>query len=147
MNKIVPELLCADIAVTKRFYLQVLGFSVLFERAEETFACLGRAGVELMFEQVDGPGRRWITGPLEKPFGRGINFQIETDDVDALHAQVLAVAAERLYVPIEEKQYRCNDQIVSTHQFVVQDPDGYLLRFARDFNTQDVRTQEAVDAG
>jgi catechol 2,3-dioxygenase-like lactoylglutathione lyase family enzyme len=146
MNNIVPELLCADIAATKRFYLQVLGFGVLFERPEETFACLGRAGVELMFEQVDGPGRRWITGPLVPPFGRGINFQIEVDDVHVLHAQVRAVAAERIYLPMEEKQYRCNDQIVSTHQFIVQDPDGYLLRFAQDFHMQTVPAQKTTHA-
>ena len=71
MSKIVPEILCSDLSVTREFYLKVLGFAVLYERAAETFIYLSLGGADLMVEQVDGPGRRWVTGKLEKPFGRG----------------------------------------------------------------------------
>lgn len=131
MNKIVPELLCADVSVTKAFYVQVLGFSILYERPEETFVCFAMGGAELMFEQVTGPGRRWITGTLEKPFGRGINLQIGVDDARELHALVSRKSAASIYLPLEEKEYLCGDVLTMQRQFVVQDPDGYLLRFAK----------------
>jgi hypothetical protein len=33
---------------------------------------------------------------------------------------------------VEEKWYRVNDQETGNKQFLVQDPDGYLLRFFED---------------
>jgi catechol 2,3-dioxygenase-like lactoylglutathione lyase family enzyme len=132
MGKIIPEILCSDLSVTKDFYVRALGFAVLYERAAETFIYLSLEGADLMVEQVDGPGRRWITGELRRPFGRGLNLQIEVEDVTGLYARVLREATEFIYVPLEKKTYRCGDKSVLTRQFVVQDPDGYLLRFAQD---------------
>ena len=31
----------------------------------------------------------WITGTLEHPFGRGMNFEIAVNDVDAIYESVL----------------------------------------------------------
>ena len=59
------------------FYVDVLGFSVRFERPEERFAYLTRGPVHLMLEQADGPGRRFRTAPLEYPFGSGMTFRSE----------------------------------------------------------------------
>ncbi len=36
-----------------------------------------------MLEQR-GIGRNWVTGNLELPFGRGVNFQIEVADLSPL---------------------------------------------------------------
>jgi hypothetical protein len=36
-----------------------------------------------------------------------------------------------LYLPFEEQAYRVSDAVSLNRQFVVQDPDGYLLRFAQ----------------
>ena len=80
-----------------------------------------------MFEEL-GAGRQWLTGELEKPFGRGINFQIETDAIDDLHEKIISNGYE-LFLPLENKWYRQNDKCVGNRQFIVQDPDGYLLRF------------------
>lgn len=129
---IVPELLCSDVVATRAFYVDVLGFRVLYERPEEAFVYLTRDGCDLMFEQVDGPGRRWITGRLERPFGRGINLQIRARDVAALFGDVRAADPESIYAPLEEKAYRCGGRVVTNRQFVVRDPDGYLLRFAEE---------------
>lgn len=81
-----------------------------------------------MLEEADGPGRRFRTAPLEYPFGRGLNLQIEVPDVDHLHAQAMTAGAT-IYVPLEERWYRLGDQEAGNRQFVVVDPDGYLLRF------------------
>lgn len=62
------------------------------------------------------------------PFGRGLNVQIK---VDTLNPMLTALAANNteLYLPVEEKYYRMDNQEVGNKQFVVADPDGYLLRF------------------
>jgi catechol 2,3-dioxygenase-like lactoylglutathione lyase family enzyme len=125
---IVPELDVADLARSLSFYVDVLGFSVRIERPEERFAYLTRGPVHLMLEQADGPGRRFRTAPLEYPFGRGMNLQIEVPDVDHLHAQASRAGAT-IYLPLEERWYRRGDEEVGNRQFVVVDPDGYLLRF------------------
>ena len=130
MPSLVPELLCTDLSATKAFYVGVLGFDVRYERPEETFVYLRREEADLMFEQADGPGRRWVTGPLERPLGRGVNFQIETRGVADLHARVVAGSPGSIYLPLEERRYRCGDRWATNRQFVVSDPDGYLLRFA-----------------
>ena len=125
---VVPELDVADLARSVSFYVDVLGFSVRIERPEELFAYLTRGPVHLMLEQADGPGRRFRTAPLEYPFGRGMNLQIEVPDVDQLHAQALRAGAA-IHIPLEERWYRRGDDEAGHRQFVVIDPDGYLLRF------------------
>jgi hypothetical protein len=85
-------------------------------------------GAELMIDQM-GLGRTFdIEGaPLEKPFGRGLNVQIRVRNVTAILKR-LADAGVALYLPLEEKWYRRNDLEVGNLQFVVLDPDGYMLR-------------------
>ncbi len=125
---VVPELDVADLARSLSFYVDILGFSVRIERPEEQFAYLTRGPVHLMLEQADGPGRRFRTAPLEYPFGRGMNLQIEVPDVDQLHVQALRAGAA-IHIPLEERWYRRGDDEAGHRQFVVIDPDGYLLRF------------------
>src|SRR3954462_8317022 len=102
---LVPELDVADLAVSLRFYTDVLGFRVLFERPAERFAYLERDGVELMIQEAAGPGRRFRTAPLELPYGRGVNFQLRVNDVDAVHARAVAAGVD-IVVPMEERWYR-----------------------------------------
>ena len=128
MNRLTPELDVADLACSMAFYVDTLGFSIAFERPEERFAYLELEGAQMMLEEAAGPGRRFRTAPLEHPYGRGVNFQIEVADVDALYARVLA-AGSSLVIPLEERWYRQGLAERGNRQFVVTDPDGYLLRF------------------
>jgi catechol 2,3-dioxygenase-like lactoylglutathione lyase family enzyme len=131
--KLVPELISSDIERSLKFYTDVLGFHVLFARPEERFAYLEYDGAQLMLEQ--STGRRFLNGALEKPYGRGINLQIKTDSVDELYTRVQAAKAT-IYLPMEEKGYRCDDVYLVSRQFVVEDPDGYLLRFFQDLGAR-----------
>ena len=140
---LVPELDVTALATSLRFYVEVLGFQILFERPAERFAYLERDGVELMIEEAAGPGRRFRTAPLELPYGRGVNFQLLVDDVDAVHARAVA-AGVTIVVPIEERWYRFDvaesggrwqatgPTEAGNRQFVLADPDGYLWRPYRD---------------
>jgi catechol 2,3-dioxygenase-like lactoylglutathione lyase family enzyme len=132
---LVPELDVTDLDASLAFYVGVLGFSVRYERPEERFAYLERAGAELMLEEAAGPGRRFRTAPMEPPFGRGVNFQIQVEDAGMLLAQVREAGAE-LVLDLEERWYRQGDAEVGNRQFVMADLDGYLLRFFEDLGVR-----------
>ena len=100
--RLTPELDVDDLDRSLAFYVGVIGFRVLFDRPEERFAYLDLNGAHLMLEEAVGPGRRFRTAALEHPYGRGVNFQIEVDDVDATHARVRAAGFEVLF-PLEER--------------------------------------------
>ena len=129
ITALTPELLCRDIKTSLPFYLDVLGFRIQYQREETGFAMIERQGARLMLDQFvpDSP-RKWIAGLLEVPFGRGINLQIETTSVDDLYTSVQKSGAT-IFLPMEEKWYRANDVYVGNRQFIVLDPDGYMLRF------------------
>ena len=129
MPRLVPELICSDIESSLAFYVGTLGFSVLYARPEERFAYLDREGAQLMIEQPIG--RAFLTGKLTHPYGRGINLQIEMANIAALHDSVQA-AGSPIYLPLEDRWYRRDQTLSGNRQFIVQDPDGYLLRFFQD---------------
>jgi len=127
---LVPELDVSDLGRSLAFY-EACGFEVAYQRAQERFAYLRRGRAELMLQAADGPGRRLRTAPLEPPFGRGLNLQIEVDDVDAL-ADWARIAGTEIVVAIEDRWYRAGEQELGNRQLVIADPDGYLLRFFED---------------
>ena len=128
---LVPELDVADLERSLAVYVGVLGFTCALQRDEERFAYLIREGAHLMLEEAAERGRRFSLAPLEFPFGRGLNLQIKVANVDALYADTLAAELNVIF-PLEERWYRHDDGKVGNRQFVVADPDGYLLRFFKD---------------
>lgn len=130
-NRLIPELYCSDLPRSLRFYRDVLGFALVYERPEERFAFLDRGGAQLMIEQPVDAARTWLAGDLAQPYGRGISLQIEVPDVSEVHEAVIAYGAEIL-VPLEDRSYRVGEAMRTSRQFVVLDPDGYLLRFFED---------------
>lgn len=135
-NALVPELAVRDAARSLVFYRDVLGFSVVYERPEEGFAFLRLGRAELMIDQI-GLGRTFMLrdAPLVPPLGRGLNLQIRVEDVVALLRAVEAAGLSP-YLPLEEKWYRRGDTRLGQRQFVVADPDGYLLRLCEEVGTE-----------
>lgn len=127
--RLVPELVVSSLAASLAFYTGALGFRVLFDRREDGFAYLEREGAELMLEEKSPES--WLTGALEPPLGRGVNFQIEVSDVAALRDAVGASGATA-WRETEDAWYRQGDTYTGHRQFLLQDPDGYLLRFFQD---------------
>jgi catechol 2,3-dioxygenase-like lactoylglutathione lyase family enzyme len=128
---LIPELDVSDLVRSLAFYVGLVGFKVWFARPEERFAYLVLDDVHLMLEEAAGPGRRFRTAPLERPYGRGVNLQIRVAHSSALHARMCA-AGVAPYLPLEERWYAQDDFENGVRQFVVADPDGYLLRFCTD---------------
>jgi catechol 2,3-dioxygenase-like lactoylglutathione lyase family enzyme len=130
--KLVPELLVSDHAASRDFYVRILGFGVRYERPEEKFCYLDLDGAALMIEQETD---FWTTASREKPYGRGINLQIEVAALGPILAR-LQDAGIALFRPVEEAWYRSGNTYSGNRQFLVQDPDGYLLRMFEDLGEQ-----------
>ena len=120
--KCVPEILVTDFQKSLRFY-RMLGFDDMYQREE--FAYLEYQGSQFMICQRDGS---WETGEMTAPYGRGVNFQFSTDELDGL-LERLRGANVPLYEPKHEKLRDIGGTEMRSMEFLVQDPDGYLLRF------------------
>jgi len=136
-NSLVPELSITDFPETIRFYTDILGFTIEYQREEEGFAYLSLGESQIMVDQI-GFTRTWQTGEYEYPLGRGVNFQIEVPDIESL-LERLSQNGIGLFMEPEEKWYRKDETEVGNRQFLVQDPDGYLLRFFEDIGTRELR--------
>jgi hypothetical protein len=64
---------------------------------------------------------------MNHPFGRGINFEIQVTGLSDMLAR-LEAAGVAIYFGPEERWYRGNSSEVGVRQFLVQDPNGYLVR-------------------
>lgn len=126
--QLVPELLVANFHESLRFWRDICGFKVAFDRMDEGFAYLDLDGAQVMLEER-GRSRNWVTGLLETPLGRGINFQITVRSLQPILA-ALEGAGWPLFMAPEQKWYRTGAVETEVSQFLVQDPDGYLIRFS-----------------
>ncbi|AVM69496.1 aldoketomutase [Lachnospiraceae bacterium oral taxon 500] len=124
-NNLIPELSVFDIVQTKNFY-EELGFKIEYERQEKKFVFMSFQGSQLMFEQIHDEG--WNTGELVYPLGRGINFSIAVDDIEKLYSLVKSKQLE-IYKELVRSVYRVNEIEEIQMEFLIQDPNGYLLRF------------------
>lgn len=140
---LVPELTVSDFDRSLGFYRDILGWEVIYDRPEDRFAMLGLGGARLMIDALS-VGRNFdrdLTA-ADRPFGRGMNLEIEVPAIAPMLA-ALERAGHGLHLPPEEAWYRTGDQMGGQRQFVVADPDGYLLRFVESLGTRPV---EAADA-
>ncbi|PSO13969.1 VOC family protein [Bradyrhizobium sp. MOS003] len=130
--RLVPELDVFDLERSKTFWCDILGFRIAYQRPENLFVYIELQGAQVMLNQRNG---NWETGALESPLGRGINFQIFVDSVapllDALKQHEWALVRE-----CHDAWYRIAGEERGNRQFLVQDPDGYLLRFAEDLGAR-----------
>ena len=134
-NSLVPELAITDYERSLEFYTKVLGFTIEYQRVEEGFAYMSLGESQIMIDQI-GKTRTWKTGEFEYPLGRGINLQIKVVENIDLLLERLSQNNISLFMEPEEKWYRKEDYEVGNKQFLVQDPDGYLLRFFKDLGSR-----------
>lgn len=133
-NKTIPELDVTNLDATIKFY-STCGFKVEYERKEDKFVFMSLGEIQFMFCELKDINK-WETGKLEYPFGRGINFQLEVDNVDEVYTNLIK-GNYPIMLEIEENWYRKDYKLLGSKEFLVQDPDGYLLRFAEDLGSKD----------
>ena len=125
-NKLIPELTVTDINKSKAFYTKVLGFKIEYERPEDRFAFLSLGEAQLMLDEIND---NWSVGELKYPFGNGINFQIDIEDIEEFVRNVKAQNVP-LFKDIFTSSYQCDAVCSEEKEVLIQDPDGYLLRFS-----------------
>jgi catechol 2,3-dioxygenase-like lactoylglutathione lyase family enzyme len=123
----VPELSVSNINMSKKFYIDILGFIVEYEREEDKFAFISLDGIQFMLDE--GANGSWSTGTTEFPFGRGINFQIFVKDIEKIILR-LRDHNIKIFKELFVSEYRINLERRVFKEILVQDPDGYLLRFS-----------------
>lgn len=123
---LVPELSVSNIQDALSFWRDLLGFEVAYDRPDARFAYLARGRLQVMLCELNG---RWETAEMARPFGRGINFQVLVDSIAPI-LKALDGAQWALYEQPSETWYRVGDEEYGQREFLVQDPDGYLIRFA-----------------
>ena len=123
-NSLIPELSVSNIERSKLFY-QKLGFSIKYERPENKFCFLEYENNQIMIEEIND---NWNVGKLEYPFGRGLNLSMQVSNIDNFYQNALKNNLP-IYKEIQIDKYRVNDRVYEDKEFLIQDPDGYLLRF------------------
>ena len=81
-NALIPELSVSDFKKSLEFYMTILLFKLEYERKADKFAFLSLNESQIMIEERNG---NWETGELIYPYGRGINLQIATNNIDELY--------------------------------------------------------------
>ena len=125
INRLVPELYVQDIQRSLNFYVQTLKFKIDFQRTEDKFAHISYEGAQLMLCQDDGS---WITEDPIFPRGRGINLQVEVNNLSEMESRVVQAGISP-FSNTKEVWYRIDNKEEGVKEFLIQDPDGYLLRF------------------
>ena len=123
-NSLIPELSVSNIDISKKFYLD-LGFTIRYERKENKFCFLQLEGNQIMIEENND---NWNTGKLEHPYGRGINLSMTVSNIEKMY-EILKEKNIKFFLDLEIHEYRIDDKISYDKEFLIQDPDGYLLRF------------------
>ncbi len=126
-NKLIPELSVTNIDKSKEFYLNI-GFKIAYERKEDKFCFLELEENQIMIEEIND---HWNTGTLEYPFGRGINISMEIKNFDTVYNNIKNNKYP-LFKDIMKSKYEVAGNIYIDEEFLIQDPDGYLLRFTKE---------------
>ena len=92
--------------------------------------------IQFMIQEISDIDK-WDIAPLSYPFGNGINFQLEVDSVELIYNS-LKDNNYKIAFEIEENWYRQDNKLLGNKEFLVRDPDGYLLRFSEDLGEKEI---------
>ena len=134
-NENIPELSVANLKNSLKFY-KTAGFEVKYNRPEDKFTFISLKNIQFMLQELSD-NDKWNVGELKYPFGNGINFQLEVEDIDKIYNN-FKNNNYTIAFDIEENLYRKDDKLLGNKEFLIQDPDGYLLRFMQDLGEKEV---------
>ena len=133
-NQNLPEFSVTNLEKSLEFYTTA-GFKIEYDRPENRFAFLSLGKIQIMLQELR-ENEKWELAPLSYPFGNGINFQLDVKNVDKIYN-----ALKEKYpisFEMEENWYRQDNKLLGSKEFLIQDPDGYLLRFSEDLGEKEV---------
>lgn len=137
-NQMIPELDVFNLEKSLVFYTKFIGFQIVYVREEDKFAFLQMDKVQIMLQEIDFENNKWQVAELKYPLGNGINFQIDVTNIDEIYNR-LKENCYNIFVEMEEHWYRKDNVLMGCKEFLVQDPNGYLLRFSQDLEDRPIK--------
>lgn len=134
-NKNIPEFSVTNLENSLKFY-KTIGFKIEYERPENKFVFISLGEIQFMLQEIS-ENDKWEIVPPTYPYGNGINFQLEVENVSEIYNN-LKQNNYKIAYEIEENWYRQENQLLGNKEFLVQDPDGYLLRFSEDLGKKEI---------
>ena len=137
----VVELLVGDLEASLAFWRDALGFRIAYRRVSQGFVYLERPdGAQLMLSTRAAQRGRNETAALERPFGRGVMFQLEVEALDSV-LEAAERAGSAIHEPLhEEWRWTGNgDREGGRREIKILDPDGYLVMLAEDIGERPAR--------
>ena len=134
-NKNIPELSVTNLENSLNFY-KTAGFKLEYSRPENKFAFISLGEIQFMLQEISN-NDKWNIASLTYPFGSGINFQLEVNNVNEIYDN-FKNSNYKITFDIEENWYRQEHKLLGNKEFLIQDPDGYLLRFSEDLGEKEV---------
>jgi len=115
---ITPQLRTTDLDASIRFYVGKLGFTLAF-RWEDFYAGICAGDAEFHLKRVDAadPSIAYVAE------GDHLHLYLHVDDVDALHAELLARGVAVLAGPVDRPWH--------TREVVLRDDQGHTLHFSQ----------------
>jgi len=136
-NQMIPEFDVFNLEDSLHFYVDLIGFHVEYDRPEDKFAFFQFGDVEFMIQEIDSENMKWNTGELKYPLGIGINFQIDVTNIDEIYDRLKKDDYE-IFVQMEDHWYRKDNVLMGCREFLVQDPNGFVLRFSQDLESKQI---------
>ena len=134
-NKNIPELSVTNLENSLNFY-KTAGFKIDYDRPENKFTFISLGEIQFMLQEI-ADNDKWDVAPLSYPFGNGINFQLEVENLDEIYNS-FKKSNYKITFDIEENWYRQDNKLLGNKEFLIQDPDGYLLRFSEDLGEKEI---------
>ena len=114
-NKNIPELSVTNLENSLKFY-KCIGFNVEYERPENKFAFISFEEIQFMLQEIS-KNDKWDIAPLSYPFGNGINFQLEVNDIENIYKS-LKDNNYKIAFDIEENWYRQGNKMLGNREFL-----------------------------
>lgn len=134
-SKNIPELSVTNLKNSLNFY-KTARFKVEYDRPENKFAFISLGKIQFMLQEM-ADNNKWDVAPLSYPFGNGINFQLEVENLDEIYNS-FKNSNYKITFDIQENWYRQDNKLLGNKEFLIQDPDGYLLRFSEDLGEKEI---------
>jgi catechol 2,3-dioxygenase-like lactoylglutathione lyase family enzyme len=122
-NDLTPNLVVSDVSRSIAFYRDRLGFELAttVPEAEPYVFAIVRSGAVQIFLNASGPAIEEYRAMKDRPIGGTFTMFIEVTGIDRTYDALKAEIP--ILTPLETKWY-------GVAEFVVTDPDGYLITFA-----------------
>lgn len=115
ITSLYPVLATSDVPATARFYADLLGMTPTF--TSDWYVSLRADDAEIAVVDAD---HATIPERARGARAAGVLVTVEVDDVDAVHARVVAAGSHDVVLPLRDEEF-------GQRHFIVAGPDGALV--------------------